>query len=96
VNLTLIRQPAAWLPLAMSSLALASVLGFVSMYGALREADEGAAAHVWQFLMLAQGPIVVAFALKWLPRAPSQAWRVLALQASAALLALAPVLFLGL
>jgi hypothetical protein len=61
-----------------------------------READEGAAAQIFQLLMIAQVPVVLFFAIKWLPRAPSQALPVLALQAAAALAALAPVFFLNL
>jgi hypothetical protein len=41
-------------------------------------------------------PVVAFFAIKWLPRTPGQALPVLALQAGAALAALAPVYFLGL
>ena len=90
------KKPSAWIPLAMSFAALAMVLGHVAMFGAAREADEGPAAHIWQILMAAQVPIVAFFAIKWLPRTPEQALLVLALQAAAALAALAPVFFLNL
>ncbi|MGH9932792.1 MAG: hypothetical protein ACREA9_26615 [Pyrinomonadaceae bacterium] len=90
------KKPSAWIPLAMSFAALAMVLGHVAMFGAAREADEGTAAHIWQILMAAQVPIVAFFAIKWLPRTPGQALLVLALQAAAALAALAPVFFLNL
>jgi hypothetical protein len=80
----------------MSFAALAVVLFHVAMFGAAREADEGAAAHLWQILMAAQVPVAVFFAIKWLPRTPKQALLVLALQACAALAALAPVFFLNL
>ena len=93
---TLLKQPSAVLPVAMSSAALATVLAHVVMFGVAREADEGTAAHIWQILMAAQVPIVAFFAVKWLPRIPTQALQVLALQAGAALAALAPVFFLGL
>ena len=93
---TMMKQPSAFLPVAMSFAALATVLGHVAMFGAVREADEGTAAHVFQLLMIAQVPIVAFFAIKWLPRTPRQALHILALQASAALAALAPVFFLNL
>ena len=93
---TMMKQPSAFLPVAMSFAALATVLGHVAMFGAVREADEGTAAHVFQLLMIAQVPIVAFFAIKWLPRTPRQALHILALQASAALAALAPVFFLDL
>jgi hypothetical protein len=93
---SLLRRPSGALPIAMSLAALALVLGHVALYGAVREADEGTAAHLWQLLMAAQLPIVAWFALTWLPREPRRALHVLALQAAAALAALAPVFFLGL
>jgi hypothetical protein len=91
----MIKQPSAFLPVAMSFAALAVVLGHVAMVGVAREADEGAAAHIWQILMAAQIPVMAFFAIKWLPRTPKQALLILALQASAALAALAPVYFLN-
>jgi len=96
MKLSLMKQPSAFLPVAMSVAALAVVLGHIAMFGVAREADEGTAAHVWQLLMAAQLPIVAFFAIKWLPRAPGQALPVLALQVAAALAALLPVFVLGL
>lgn len=94
--LTMMKQPSAFLPVAMSFAALATVLGHVAMFGAVREADEGTAAHIFQLLLIAQVPIVAFFAIKWLPRNPRQGLQVLALQAGAGLAALAPVFFLNL
>ena len=92
----ILKHPSAFIPVAMSLAALAIVLGHVAMFGAAREADEGAAAHLWQLLMAGQLPIIAFFALRWLPQMPKQALRVLALQIVAALAALAPVYFLNL
>jgi hypothetical protein len=92
----IMKQPSAFLPLAMSLTALAMVLGDVAIYGVVRESDEGAVAHLWQILMAGQMPIVAFFAIKWLPRAPRQTLYVLAQQAGAALASLALVFFLGL
>jgi FtsH-binding integral membrane protein len=96
MNISIMKKPSAWLPMAMSLAALAVVLGHVAMFGVVREADEGTAAHIWQILMAAQVPIVAFFAIKWLPQTPRQALMVLALQSVAALAALAPVFFLNL
>ena len=93
---TLMKQPSAFLPVARSLAALATVLGHVAMFGAAREADEGTAAHIFQLLMIAQVPIIAFFAIKWLPRTPREALQILALQAGAVLAALAPVFFLNL
>ncbi|MGD0469694.1 MAG: hypothetical protein ABSA54_15050 [Terriglobales bacterium] len=46
--------------------------------------------------MVGQLPALAYFAIKWLPRAPKQTRRVLALQAGAVLAAMAPVYFLNL
>lgn len=91
-----LKHLSAWLPIAMSLAALSVLLVHVALFGAAREPDEGTAAHLWQLLMAAQLPIVAFFAIQWLPQAPWQALLVLALQASAALAALAPVFLLNL
>ena len=80
-NVPLIKQPSAYLPAVMSLAALALVLGHAAIYGVVHEADEGAAAHIWQILMAAQLPIVVYFMFKWLPRRPRESLMVLTLLA---------------
>ena len=87
----MLKHPSAFLPVAMSLGALATVLVFVALHGTAPQADEGAAAHIWQLLMAAQVPIVFFFALKWLPRSPRQAVPILGLQVGAALVAAMPV-----
>ena len=92
----IVRRPIAFLPMAMSLAALAVVLGHIAVYGAAREADEGAAAHIWQLLMAGQLPILAFFAIKWLPKAPKLTHYVLAMQAGAVAAALAPVFYFNL
>ena len=94
LELTTLKRPSALVPLAMSLTALGLVLAHIALFGVARQADEGAAAHLWQLLMAGQLPIVVFFAIKWLPRMPGQALVVLGLQALAACLAAAPVFIL--
>jgi hypothetical protein len=94
MNVPSMKLPSAFLPLAMSLTALAVVLGHVAIYGIVHEADEGAAAHIWQLLMAGQLPIVAFFAIKWLPRAPMRSLRVLAAQAGGVLASCAAVFFL--
>lgn len=93
---SLLRKPSAFLPITMSVAALATVLVHVAVFGPARDTDEGTAAHLWQFLMAAQVPIVVFFAIKSLPQTPQAALLVLAMQGGAMLAALAPVFLLGL
>ena len=87
-------HPSAFLPIAMSLLAVAVVLAHIAIFGTARQPDEGTAAHLWQLLMAGQLPIILFFAIRWLPRAPRCALSVLAMQAAAAFSALAPVYLL--
>ena len=92
----MIRRPSAFIPLAMSLTALSLLLGHIAIFGAVREADEGTTAHLWQILMAGQMPVLAFFAIKWLPRAPRQTLYVLALQAGAVLASMAPVFYFNL
>ena len=94
MNLSTLKRPSAFIPIALSLIALSLVLGHIAMFGTARQADEGAAAHLWQLLMAGQVPIIAFFAIKWLPRTPSQALLVLGFQALAGLAAAAPVFLL--
>lgn len=99
---SMMKRPSAFLPVAMSLGALAvvaaaAIYGFAhGAHGIIRQADEGLAAHLWQILVGGQLPVLLFFAVKWLPRAPRQTLCVLALQAAAVLAAMAPVYFLHL
>ncbi len=93
-SLTMLKHPSAFLPVAMSLGAVATVLIFLALHGPAPQPDEGAAAHIWQLLMAGQAPIVLFFAIKWLPRSPRYAVPILALQGGAALAAMAPVFLL--
>lgn len=80
-NSSLFKQPSAWMPLVMSLAALAMILGYVAIFGVVRNQDEGTPARLFQLIMVAQLPIAAYFAFKWLPKRPTQALIVLALQA---------------
>ena len=94
--ISLLKRPSAFLPMAMSLIALAIVLSAVAMDGTPRGGDEGAVAHLWQLLMAGQMPIIAFFAIKWMRQAPRQTFSVLSLQAGAVLAACAPVFLLNL
>jgi hypothetical protein len=78
----------------MSLGAVATVMVFIALHGTAPQVDEGAAAHIWQLLMAVQVPIVMFFAIKWVPRSPRRAVPILVLQVGAALAAMAPVFLL--
>lgn len=89
------RRPSAYLPPVLSAAAL-GVIGFhLLVHGLAPQSDEGAAARLWQLLMVAQAPIVLFFACVHAPRQPRRGLVVLGLQVAAALAALAPVAALG-
>ena len=68
---SLIRHWSALVPIGMSMAALMMVLIFGLILRPEPQTDEGAAAHIYQLLMTLQMPIVVYFAIRWLP----QRWR---------------------
>ncbi|HEX4583896.1 MAG TPA: hypothetical protein VH183_03640 [Burkholderiaceae bacterium] len=91
-----LSRPSGFLPIIMSGAALLAVLTHVAIFGVAREADEGAAAHLWQILMAGQLPIVVFFAIRWLRKDLRGTLVVLGLQTLAIVAAISPVLVLGL
>ncbi|QQG41857.1 MAG: hypothetical protein HYV90_00895 [Candidatus Woesebacteria bacterium] len=93
---SLLSKTSAWLPIAMSATALIFTLVWLAIFGIVRSEDEGMAAHIFQLLMGGQLPIILFFAIKWLPQKPKLALLVLVLQFIAGLIAFAPVYFLEL
>src|SRR5512140_54158 len=92
---TILKKPVAFLPIAMSLAALATVGIYVAFHGTAPQADEGTAAHIWQVLMAAQIPVIAYFVLRWMPKAFKPVLVILVIQACAILAALAPVYLLG-
>jgi hypothetical protein len=84
-SFALLKRPSAWLPLAMSLGAFTFLMLYIALFGLNTPLpqDEGGAARFFQLLMLAQVPVGLWFAARWLPRAPRQALPVLSLQAVA-------------
>ena len=93
---SMFRNASAAIPLGMSAGAFITVLVHIISIGANPAADEGTTAKLFQILLAGQAPFVAFFALKWLPRMPSEAMLVIAAQAAAALFALAPVVLFDL
>jgi hypothetical protein len=78
----------------MSLGAIATIVIALATHGTAPQADEGAAAHIWQLLMAGQAPIMLFFMVKWLPKAPRPALAILGLQVAAGVAAAAPVFLL--
>jgi hypothetical protein len=94
-NNSLLKQPSAWIPLAMSFAALAMITFYTAIHGfaSSGNGDEGAPAHIFQLIMVAQLPIAGYFAIKWLPKRPRQALLVLALQVAAWIIPIVTVMW---
>ena len=93
-TVSLLKKPSALLPLVMSLVALAMVIVYAAIFGITPHADEGTPARIFQFLLVAQLPIVTYFILRWLPKYLKESLRVLALHASAWLAAFATIYIL--
>jgi len=94
MNEPTIRQPAVFLPLVMSLVALAMVLVHFAIYGIVVESDEGTAAHIFQLLMVAQIPFLAFLAFRWVTLAPRKTLLFIVLQVSTALTAIVAVFLL--
>jgi hypothetical protein len=79
-----LRAPSAWIPFALSFVALAMAIGYAALAGVVAHHDEGTPARTFQALLLVQAVAIAVFALRWLPRAPRWAGIVLVLQLVAA------------
>jgi len=93
-NQSLFREPTAWLPFAMSFVALAMIVVYVAIFGIVQNEDEGTPARIFQLIMLAQLPIAGFFAIKWLPKQPKQSLIVLVLQAVAWIIPIVTIMYL--
>lgn len=93
---SIIKKPSAWLPIAVSLVALAMMLGYIAKFGVVYHADEGTPAHLFQIFVAAEVFAISFFAIKWLPRAPKPALVVLVLQVVALLLPMSVVFYLKL
>jgi hypothetical protein len=91
---TLLRAPTAWLPFAISLVALCLALGYAAVVGVTPNADEGTPARIFQLLMLSQAVIVLMFAVRWLPRAPKPAGAIIALQVLVAAIPITAIIVL--
>lgn len=93
----LVRRPSAWLPIVLSMIALAMVLGYAALFGTAQSPqphDEGTPARVFQLLMTATAVAIAIFAVRWLPRAPRESATIIVLQLLIAALPVVAILLL--
>ena len=97
MNISIIKKPSAWIPIAMPLTVLIIMLIAIVMSAVpVHQADEGTGAHLFQIWMVLEIVCVTFFLIKWFPRDPKPALVVLALQIGAALLPMGVVFFLKL
>jgi hypothetical protein len=82
------KQPSAFVPVAMSLAALAIVVGHAAIFGVTPPPGSAPLTRIFQLLMTAQLPVVLFLVVTRLRRDPMPTARILALQAAAALAAL--------
>jgi len=93
---SIIKKPSAWIPIVIPLIFFAYLVIYITIFGIVREEDEGTGAHLFQLWLVLEPLMVGFFAIKWLPSARKQALLILALQIVAALLPIFVVFFLKL
>ncbi len=88
---SLLKKPSAWIPIAIPLIFFAYLVIYITVFGIVREEDEGTGAHLFQLWLVLEPLMVGFFAVTWLPRAPKKALFILALQIIAALLPISVV-----
>ena len=88
------RLPSAWLPILCSLSGLGIVVAHWALYGITHEPDEGAAAHIFQILMVVQAAVILYFVVRWIPVAPRRGALILGAQLAAIAAAMASVYLL--
>lgn len=92
----LIKKPSAWIPIAIPLIFFAYLVIYITIFGIIREEDEGTSAHLFQLWLVSEPFMLGFFAFRWLPRAQKQALQILALQIIAALLLISVVFYFNL
>lgn len=91
--LELLKRPTGFLPLGISAAFLVPLVVAIAQGTLVRQADEGAAAHLFQLLMPLQLVVIAWFAASWLPQHRRSAAQVLCLQGAAFFAVLSIVYF---
>jgi MFS superfamily sulfate permease-like transporter len=91
MNISLIKKPSAWIPIAIPLLLSVMIFAGAVFGSVVRQPDEGTGAHIFQILMVIQFFIILYFIARWLPVAPKQGFLILLFQFLAIIAAFAPV-----
>ena len=89
MDVSLLKKPSAAIPIVISFIAVTLVLVQRSLVLSGEDSDVAAFSRTFRIVLALQIPPIIYFLYRWLPRKPNDALRVLALQAGAALIAIA-------
>ncbi len=95
MKIEMLKHPSALIPVLMSLAALIVVLFQIAVFGTARQPDEGMAGNLFHGFMIAQVPFIGYFVARWVPEAPREAAKVLAIQFLAWLAAWTPLFLLN-
>jgi len=87
----LARRPSGFIPVLMSLAAFGVVIVNIAIVGTGRQADEGAAAHIFQLLIVTELPLLAFFIARSLRNGVWAVVTISAIQAAALSLAFLPV-----
>jgi hypothetical protein len=89
---SIIKQPSAWIPIALSFGVLLIMFASFALSGTpTHQADEGTAAHLFQIWLVVEVAMIGFFGVTWLPKKPLSASLILIVQIVAVLAACAPI-----
>ncbi len=92
---SIIKKPSALIPIALTAVMLGMmVLYFAHIIPPEPTGDEGIMAHSFQLWLVLEFLFVLFFTLKWFPREPHGAWKIIILQIALAIIPVAMVWFL--
>ena len=90
---SIIKKSSAWIPIVIPLIFFAYLIIHISIFGIVREKDEGTGAHLFQLWLILEPLMIGFFAVTWLPRAPKHTLIILTLQIIAALLPISVVFY---
>ena len=93
---SIIKKPSAWVPIVLPFIFFAYLVIYISIFGIVRQEDEGTGAHLFQLWLVLEPFMLGFFALKWFKSARKETLIILAIQIIAALLPVSVVFSLGL
>ena len=93
---SIIKKPSAWVPIVLPFIFFAYLVIYISIFGIVRQEDEGTGAHLFQLWLVLEPFMLGFFALKWFKSARKETLIILAIQIVVALLPISVVFSLGL